>query len=158
MLEALVVTSMLVLLWSALLFASRIHAKKLTARGEARAAVWTHALRACEGGAAQRVGSDGANLDAVTTDGEAGADATLNEEGEQLVTEARSSPEGGSLEFGESWGIAESSSAQDGESFLSFSIGSIQSRMQVQCDEKPRGADPRSVLEFLWDLRTTANL
>jgi len=151
--EALIVAPVLVLLWCALAFASDMFARKLFTRSDARAAAWEHALSSCEGGAAQTADSEGANLDAVLADDESVEGAELPEEGRELAEQASDT---GDLEFGEDWGVAEASSSSEGaRRFLQFRSERVESEFEVQCDEKPRGADPVSVLSFLWDLRNT---
>lgn len=153
--EALVVIPTLTLLWAALVFVASVYGKKLATRAEARAAVWTYALNSCEGGSGQRVAGDGASLDQVTADPESVQGAGLSGEAGDFAGEARSQTD---LEFGDSWGVAQASSERPGNSLFSFSSGSVSTTLKVQCDEKPRGADPVSVLTFLWDLRNTVNL
>ena len=152
--EAIVIAPVLMMLFAGLLFVAYMYSQKLTTQGEARAAAWTYALGSCSGGGGQTRTTDGANLDAVTTDEEAPPDSQLPEEGRTMASEAAG---GGELEFGDSWGVGEASSVRDGRSFLAFSSGSITSSRQVQCDEKPRGADPVAVLSFLWTLHNTFN-
>lgn len=151
--EALVIAPMLVLLWCAVSFTSDVFGRKLATRGEARAMAWEHALHSCEGGAATTSETEGANLDAVVSDRESIQGAALTDEGRELADNARDT---GELELGDSWGVAEASTSSDGwRSYPRFTRERVASRFEVQCDEKPRGADPVSVLSFLWDLRNT---
>lgn len=151
--EALIVAPLLVLLWCAVSFASDAFGRKLATRGEARALAWEHALGSCEGGAASTAASEGANLDTVVADRESVEGAALTDEGRELADNARDT---GELELGDSWGVAEASRSSDSSrSYPGFAPESMASHFEVQCDEKPRGADPVSVLSFLWDLRNT---
>jgi hypothetical protein len=127
--------------------------RKLATRGEARSLAWEHALSSCEGGAASTADAEGTNLDAVVADRESVQGAELTDEGRELADNARDT---GDLELGDSWGVAEASRSSDGwRSYPGFPRESMASRFEVQCDEKPRGADPVAVLSFLWDLRNT---
>jgi hypothetical protein len=126
-----------------------------SARIEARAAAWTFALSSCEGGAGTLENDDGGNLDDVLSDPEAGDTPELGADGEELLDEAGGVQE---LELGESWGVASATATREPATVLRFASSEISSTQRVQCDEKPRGADPLSVLAFLWDLRNTVNL
>jgi hypothetical protein len=112
-------------------------------------------LSSCEGASATTADAEGTNLDAVAADRESVQGAELTDEGRELADNARDT---GDLELGDSWGVAEASRSSDAwRSYPGFARPSVASRFQVQCDEKPRGADPVSVLSFLWDLRNTVN-
>jgi hypothetical protein len=152
--EAVAVVTLFVLLWAGLMFVFQLYAAKTATRGDARAAVWTHALGSCQGDAAQTSTDEGADLGEVLADDEAGEDTGIPAEGEPLLDQAG---QVGELELGESWGVATASAERDGPRVLSLSADKLTSSMRVQCDEVPRGADPLSVLGFLWDLRNTVN-
>jgi hypothetical protein len=154
MTEALAVVCLFVLLWCGLMFVFQLYLRKTDARGDARAAVWSHALGSCEGNAATTSAGEGADLGEVLADDAAGADTGIPAEGDSLIDEAGQVDE---LELGEDWGVATATAERDGVSVLKFSSDKLTSTMRVQCDEKPRGADPLSVLGFLWDLRNTVN-
>jgi hypothetical protein len=151
--ETLIVAPLLVLSRCALSVASDMYGRKLATRGEARALAWEHALSSCEGGSASTADAEGTNLDAVVADRESVEGAALTDEGRELADNARGT---GDLELGDSWGVAEASQSSDPwRSYPPFARERVASTFEVQCDEKPRGADPVSVLSFLWDLRNT---
>jgi hypothetical protein len=154
MTEALAFIVLFVGMLAGLIFVFQIHTRKLEVKGEARELAWAHALGSCEGDAARTDPGSGAALDDVLEDPEAGNSPELDQDGEQLFDEANQS---GELELGESWGVATARAERPAVSVLDFQSQPITGEMRVQCDEKPRGADPVSVLGFLWDLRNTVN-
>jgi hypothetical protein len=152
--EGVAMISLFTLLAAGLGFVFHLYSRKESARIEARAAVWTYALNSCEGNSGSTEADEGANLNDVLSDNEAGETPDLGADGDQLVGEAGNVQE---LEFGESWGVGSATATRDPVIVPRFVSQEISSTQRVQCDEKPRGADPVSVLGFLWDLRNTVN-
>jgi hypothetical protein len=152
--EAVAIVSLFTLLAAGMTFVFHLYSRKEDARIEARAAVWTYALNSCEGSSGSTESEQGADLNEVLSDDEAGDTPDLGNDGDQLVDEASNVQE---LEFGESWGVGSATATRDPVVVPRFASQEITSTQRMQCDEKPRGADPLSVLGFLWDLKNTVN-
>lgn len=168
MTEAAVAIPVFLLLFAAVVFLYRVYSLKGNARMEARAAMWAYALNACEDGkytssAAQKVDThDGPTADSVKDDpafpkntGELGSD------GEDLIEKAEADPST-DLAMGSDWGVARATVSKGPLAapppFQASSGQKLTVTMEVQCDEKPRGASPADVLSFIWSLPDTLQL
>lgn len=162
MTEAVVALSLFVALWACLTFVFELSTRKHSAQLEARDAAWAWALASCEEGKHTRGGyrmdgDDEGALNQIHADTSVpqGTEA-LPQEGDELLYQAGRSGQG--LELGESWGVARATASRGevkGPAFLPLNAITPSSTMEVQCDEKPRGARPGDVLAFIWSLRDT---
>ena len=168
MTEAAVAIPFFLILFAALVFVHKLYAVKENTRTEARQAMWAYALNACEPGkytskqASKTDSGDQPTLDAMNDDGELPkGSGELPPNGEKLLKQANSDPNT-QLEVGDDWGVSRGVVTAEpvvGTGPLhSMSTGKIITKMEVQCDEKPRGASPADVLSFLWKLPETLNL
>jgi hypothetical protein len=166
--EAAVVIPVFLILFASLVFVHKLYSVKGATRNQARHAMWAYALNACEDGkytsklASKADSGDQPTLDAMKNDGNLPkGTGNLPPEGEKLLNQANSDP-GTDLEVGDEWGVSRTVvSAQPvmGTGPLGkMSSDKIVTKMEVQCDEKARGASPADVLAFLWKLPETLNL
>lgn len=160
MVEAAVAIGLFVAIWACLTFVFELTTRKHAAQIEARDAAWAWALNSCEDGAFSRGGSrveadDPDALDQVHADSSVPSGTEpLPQEGDVLLDQAANSGQG--LELGEHWGVARASASRSevsGPAFLPLTAMTPSSTVEVLCDEKPRGANPRDVLSFLWGTR-----
>lgn len=168
MTEAAATIPAFLMLFAALVFLSKLYALKGTARMEARAAMWAYALNGCEEGKYTRAGAS-----KVTTDDAPTADSVKNDpaypsqggelgtDGEDLIEKAEADPKT-DLAMGKDWGVARATVNKGAVSapppFQQWTKKDVTVTMEVQCDEKPRGASPGDVLSFIWSLPETLNL
>jgi hypothetical protein len=168
MTEAAVTIPFFLLLFASLVFVHKLYAVKGATRGQARSAMWAYALNACEDGkytsklASKADSGDQPTLDAMKDEGDlAAGTGNLPPNGEKLLKQANSDPNT-QLEVGDEWGVARGIAQADpviGTGPLhSLATDKIVTKMEVQCDEKRRGASPADVLSFLWKLPETLNL
>lgn len=167
MVEAAVVIPVFLILFAAVVFVLRLYAHKAESRAEARHQVWSYALNACEQGpytsssATTAAGDDPPTLDAVQDEESYPSTGELPSEGEDLVANANADPNT-DLEIGDDWGVARASVSRGPviapPPLDIASRDQVTTTMEVQCDEKPRGASPGDVLSFVWHLPETLAL
>jgi hypothetical protein len=168
MTEAAVSIPVFLLLFAALIFLGKLYAMKGTARMEARSAMWSWALAGCQEGkytnaAAETVEThDGPSPESVQNDpAYPGGGAELGTEGDDLVKKAEADPKT-ELALGNEWGVARAvvnkGAVAAPPPFQEWAKKDVVVSMEVQCDEKPRGASPSDVLSFIWSLPETLQL
>jgi hypothetical protein len=167
MTEAAVSIPVFLMLFASLIFLSKLYAMKGSARMEARSAMWAWALNGCQEGkytsaAAKTVETDGPSPQSVADDPEyPTGGAELGSEGQDLVEKAEADPKT-DLALGSEWGVARAvvnkGAVAAPPPFQEWAKKDVVVSMEVQCDEKPRGANPGDVLSFIWSLPETLNL
>ncbi len=167
MTEAAASIPLFLILFAALVFVLRLYAFKAQSRADARYAAWAWALNSCEEGpytssdATSQAGDDPATLDAVKNEDSYPQGDQMSPEGDDLIAKANQDPST-DLEIGDDWGVARASVTRGpviAPPPLSFAgKRQMTTTMEVQCDEKPRGASPADVLSFVWHLPETLAL
>jgi hypothetical protein len=167
MVEAVVAIPLFLVLFAAAIFVLRLYGHKANSRAEARYAVWAYALNSCEEGqyttsaSTSASGDDPPTLDAVQNEESYPETGELPQEGDDLIANANDDPNT-DLEIGDDWGVARASVSRGPviapPPLVGMGRDSVTTTMEVQCDEKPRGASPGDVLSFVWNLPSTVNL